>query len=441
MHETMQKSSRSVINIKRPADRRFSLPKKLGIHSKSRNGFLGLATGLITTMCLGSVSFAVGEGLAERIEVASPSDRLSTSGVETSGTAISLEATSLELDAFANGSPKLVLPNGRESVHVRESTCVQSSVFELSTRHLPKRFCAINPDQPGFEVNEWTGCQWSRSDIDSALGITQDGIDDKITILYVHGNFMERSNTLQRVRIIDSELKRRARADYRLLVLSWPSERAGRPIHDVYDNADSSESQSLYVAWVLNKLKHHSRVSVLGFSFGARAATGGLHLDAGGYIPGLHHVDDGEPNPETGTRYHPYRLGLIAPALDKKWLESCGLHRQALDQVSHFVNMYNTSDPALRRFRFIDRFSRPVAGGYTGFNVLTGSRSTFQLSRDGVEHLLPLKVEQFNCSSAIGGTHDEQMYLKGCGYFSRMADVLLWNVDPIDEIVPAVVSK
>ena len=124
----------------------------------------------------------------------------------------------------------------------------QSEIFEISTRHLPKNFCAINQDSPGFEVNRWTGCGWTRSDIDTALGIDSHHeasaadirIDDKATILYVHGNFMERNNTLERVRILDAQLKKRAKQDYRLIVLSWPSQKTARPIRSVYENAESS---------------------------------------------------------------------------------------------------------------------------------------------------------------------------------------------------------
>ncbi len=304
------------------------------------------------------------------------------------------------------------------------SCSVQSEIYEVSTRHLPSQFCAINQQNPGFEVNAWSGCQWVRSDIDTAIGMKDGVIEDKLTILYIHGNFMERNNTLNRVRIIDAHFKKRAKEDYRLILLSWPSQRDGRPLKDVNENAESAEDQSLYVAWLLNRLRVQSRVSLLAFSLGAKAATGGLHLDAGGRVPGLSSA--GEILEPKGTSY---RVGLIAPAIDKQWIERGGRHRHALDNVSHFVNMFNSKDPVLRRFRFIDRLTRPIAGGFAGFGGLADSRTTFVLAGGDANREPPLSVKQYDCGPAIGNTHSEVSYLGECPYFKVMIDTLLWNID------------
>ena len=304
----------------------------------------------------------------------------------------------------------------------------QSEIYELSTRHLPDRFCAIHEESPPFQVNAWTGNRWERSTILAALGQTDAPIPDKPTIIYVHGNFMERNNTLERVRIIDAYLKRKAHEDYRLLLFSWPSQRESHPIRDVYENAESAEDQALYLAWILRQLRSQSRVSILAFSFGARTATGALQLDAGGSIPSLSMSKPESP------RIFPYRVGLIAPAIDKTWLDDCGRHQLALSQVSHFINMYNSKDPVLRRFRFIDRLTRPIAGGFSGFEGLTDATSTFNVtgtpaSNDGQG----LLVKQFDCSRAIGSTHSEKSYLGECPYFQIMIDTLLWNTDDLGQ--------
>ncbi len=113
--------------------------------------------------------------------------------------------------------------------------------------------------------------------------------------------------------------------------------------------------ESLYLAWILKQLRSQSRVSLLGFSYGARTVTGALHLDSGGFIPGLSYS-----HPQSN-RELSYRLGLIAPAVDKKWLTPSGRYCCALTQVDGFVNLYNSRDPVLRRFRFIDSVTRPIA--------------------------------------------------------------------------------
>ncbi|MCU0715184.1 MAG: alpha/beta hydrolase [Pirellula sp.] len=320
-----------------------------------------------------------------------------------------------------------------------EACSVQSEIYEISTRHLQDRFCAINESSPPFQVNTWTGCRWERSTIATALGIASETEQsaapqsaslaiDKPTIVYVHGNFMERNNTLERVRIIDGYLKRKAREDYRLILFSWPSQREAHPIRDVYENAESAEDQALYLAWILKQLRSQSRVSILAFSFGARTATGALHLDAGGRIPAM------SWNSFESKREIPYRVGLIAPAIDKTWLDDCGRHQLALSQVSHFVNMYNSKDPVLRRFRFIDRLTRPIAGGFSGFEGLTDATSTFNVTGGASENGgLGLSVKQFDCSRAIGSTHSEKSYLGECPYFQVMIDTLLWNTDDLGQ--------
>lgn len=308
---------------------------------------------------------------------------------------------------FANDVNKSLVI--QTDIPLPNTACVQSEIFEISTRHLPDQFCAIKEDCPPFQVNQWNGSRWQRADIYQALPH-----DGKLTILYVHGNFMERNNALERIRIVDSYLKRQAREDYRLLGYSWPSERGKKPLRDVYENSESAEDQSLYLAWILRELRDHPRVSLLGFSFGARGVTGALHLDAGGSIPGLKSLSC------PPAREFPYHLGLVAPAIDKNWIEPNGRHGLAISNIEAFVNMYNSRDPVLRRFRFIDRLSRPIAGGFTGFEGLSDPRVTTPFSGQA-------KVQQFDCGSIIGTTHSEKSYYGECPYFRILLDTVLWN--------------
>jgi hypothetical protein len=295
---------------------------------------------------------------------------------------------------------------------------VTSEIFELSTRHLPEQFCSINENCPPLEVNRWDASRWQRSDIDTALQY-----EDKPTIVYVHGNFMERNNTLERVRILDSYLKKQATEDYRLLLFSWPSQRERKPLRDIYENDEVAEDQSMYLAWILRQLRNQSRVSVLGFSFGARCATAALHLDAGGTIPGLRFgLNHSEFNQ---AQRMPYHLGLIAPAVDKNWLLPNGRYGKATSNINDFVNMYNSRDPVLRRYKFIDRITRPIAGGFVGFDGIGDPRITSPLGSQ-------IKVKQYNCGGIIGTTHSEKSYFGECPYFRVMIDHLLWNHDQND---------
>ncbi len=291
----------------------------------------------------------------------------------------------------------------------------QSEIFEISTRHLCDQFRSINFDHPNVEVNQWSANRWLRSDMEAALPTTNTG---KLNIIYVHGNFMERKNALERVRIVDQYFKAQTDRPFRLIMLSWPSQPEKKPLRDAFSNAESAECQSLYVSWMLQRLRNEPQISLLGFSFGARAVTGGLHLDAGGMIPGYATV----PSPKTDSSLN-YRLGLVAPALDRNWIERNGRHNLALSHVESMINLYNSRDPILRRFRFIDRLSQPIAAGFAGFSgiaTLADPRATAPLSGQS-------RVRQYDCGSVIGTTHSEKSYYGECPYFRTMIKHLLWN--------------
>ena len=293
-----------------------------------------------------------------------------------------------------------------------------SEVWELSTRHYPDRFRSLPAgDLPIRAYKHVPNLGWHFDHLDSAL------VDDgRLTILYVHGNFMERNNARDRVLILNRYLKAKAKQPYRLLMLSWPSAREPHPLRDVYENAESAESQALVVARLLERLGSRSQVSVLGFSFGARAVTGGLHFASGGTVPGyappLQYPYEGQLSR--------YRVALVAPAVDRSWVSENGRHSHALDRVDGLINLYNSRDPILRRFRFIDRLSRPVAAGFAGFLGAQGFESIAD-PRATQPLTTTKRIEQYDCGGIIGTTHSERSYYGECPYFCKVLDHLLWN--------------
>ena len=296
-----------------------------------------------------------------------------------------------------------------------ESANELSSIYEISTRHLPDQFRSISFEQPNVEVNKWLGNCWHCTNVEDALPTNGTGM---LTIIYVHGNFMERENARERARIVDGYFRAQTDRPYRLLMLSWPSQREKKPLREVFSNAESAECQSLYVAWMLQRLRNEPQVSLLGFSFGAKAVTGGLHLDAGGVLPCYFAL----PQANRDSSFN-YRLGLVAPAIDRHWIEKRGRHHLALTHVDSMINLYNSSDPILRRFRFLDRFSRPIAAGFAGFagwEALFDPRVTSPLTGQA-------RVRQYDCGSVIGTTHSEKSYYGECPFFRTLIQHLLWK--------------
>ena len=320
-------------------------------------------------------------------------------------------------------SPLETSPNASNRIDVVDPNL--SEVWEISSRHLPEKFRCIDPIRPGLKAQRFTQGCWQSDELENAL--VNDG---RLVIVYVHGNFMERENALERELILNDYIRRRAHRPYRLLMLSWPSAREPHPLRDVLENADSAECQGLFVGWLLERLGQDTEVSLLGFSFGARAVTGGLHFASGGTVPGYQYDSlSGPIVPE-----NKYRVALVAPALDRDWISSGGKHSRGMENVSGLINLYNSKDPILRRFRFIDRLSRPVAAGFAGF---IGIQSFENVSNPkATEPLMnSTKIRQFDCGSGIGTTHSERSYYAQCPYFQLVVDHLLGqesNANPIE---------
>lgn len=303
-------------------------------------------------------------------------------------------------------------------------SCPTNEVWEVSTRHLSCSICALN-SPPNFEVHRWHGGSWQKSSIDDLVGPSLSDSAPPLTIIYVHGNWMERCNALERVRIVDSHIKRQSSEPYRLIMFSWPSQHESRFIREVRDHADCADVQSFYLAWLIQSLRSSSsRISMLGFSFGARSVAGALHLEAGGLIQGRPALASSLGSPDLTGQPHflpdIHRVSFVAPAIDRTWFSPNGRYSLAMTQVDHLVNLYNSKDPILRRFRFIDTVARPIAAGFTGLEAASNPPATSPLQGQD-------KIEQFDCRSAIGSTHSEVSYYSECPYFRAAINNLLWK--------------
>ena len=127
----------------------------------------------------------------------------------------------------------------------------------------------------------------------------------------------------------------------------------------------------MYLANVLTQLPMELPLGALGYSFGAPVTCGALQLLGGGSLAG-------RALPAPATRPSSIRLSLMAPAFDQESFSLNGRYRKTLEIVEQVVNLYNSDDPILRRFRFFDRESAPVAAGFSGLRVsrLNDGRST-----------------------------------------------------------------
>jgi hypothetical protein len=177
----------------------------------------------------------------------------------------------------------------------------------------------------------------------------------------------------------------------RFVIWSWPSDQIHGPLRDVRRKADRADDESNFFGWFLSQLTPTADVSLIGYSYGARIITGGLHLAAGGSLQGMR-----LPSQPDAGRVRT-SVALLAAALDHDWLCPGHLHGAALDHVDQLVVLYNSCDPALRCYDRVDRCTRADALGYVGLCCACGG-ATLQ------------RVEQLNVAPYIGRTHAEDRY-------------------------------
>lgn len=305
---------------------------------------------------------------------------------------------------------------------ITPAACAGGEVWEVSTRHLS---CCLNMStvgRPTLGYSRVSSGYWRRADAaawQASLGaLTERSAAagyPPLVIFYVHGNWMTVQNARERVMTIDRALARQAKRPYQLVMLSWPSQRERGLVEDIRENGECADTQAHYLNYLLTQVHPAFDVSLLGFSFGGRSVTGALHLAAGGRINGISSQCGFACQAGTAARY---RVTLIAPAVDNHWLSPGGPYELALGATTWMVNLYNSQDIALRRFRFMDRLNRPIAAGFRGFEAVANPRATGPLS-SGVA------LEQFDCGGSVGRTHDEVSYLENCPYYQRGIDNLL----------------
>lgn len=277
---------------------------------------------------------------------------------------------------------------------------VGDSVWEVSSRHL-RGSCQLGMP---LRFSKVIGCSYQPSSLEEFIADPV-ALTAPHTVVYVHGNWMEWSNARERGLYVYQLLAAQTDRPIRLILFSWPSERDGRLAPDVRQKASLAHVESYYLADFLKHVPADRPIGMMGFSFGGAVICGTMQLLGGGCL-------DGRVLPQPIAAHRDFGVSLVAPAFDRNQLNQGGKYELALHQVERLVNLYNSSDPVLRRFRFIDRGSPEAAGflginsGFLGVNSGSGSRLSTHPN-----------VEQYDCSRAAGRTHSEVDYYRNCPAF------------------------
>jgi hypothetical protein len=171
--------------------------------------------------------------------------------------------------------------------------------------------------------------------------------------------------------------------------------------------AHRTELAGYCLAWVLTQFPESQQVSLLGYSFGARIATGAMHLVGGGELSGRMLP----PHPVTTCNT---RVVMMAGALDDSWLRPGGYHELAVSHLDYLLNLYNRCDPILKRYHRLYKCSQATAIGYSG--MYTGDLG------EAAE-----RIGQQDVCRVVQHTHEVFNYLRNPCITQRIRDVLLWR--------------
>jgi hypothetical protein len=238
-----------------------------------------------------------------------------------------------------------------------------------------------------------------------------------VTVVFLHGNRVSSCEAFTKGWQAYRRLAQCADDQpVRFVIWSWPSSKVCGPVQDVRIKAARTSSHGYYLAWFLDQLDDEAPVSLWGFSYGARIATGALHLLGGGTLDG-HRLE---------TRLHPdrqpMRLALMAAALDDHWLLPGHRHGNAWSQVHSTLLVNNGCDRVLARYHFLyGRGGCQEALGYVGLPV-------WRLPDDDAK-----KVSQLDACCYVGNQHAFDNYLASSRVMARLRGALLGDQPPTSE--------
>jgi hypothetical protein len=280
-------------------------------------------------------------------------------------------------------------------------------LWVVSTRSLTSDACRAPLDAPNLCIHQLNHCGASdRSDCNTLL---QSLSSDRHVLIHVHGNRMNPDDAIERGLFVYKNTVAHANAaPIDFIVFSWPSEKTGILLKDGREKAERTDAEGLYLAWLLREFANRNvRVTLIGFSFGGRVATGAMHALAGGKL-------GGRVLPGEHVQGANISVGLIAPALEDDWLRKGSYHGMASVNMTQLSVLYNRRDAVLRRYWLLDAVRGSMALGYTGPK---GIAPRF----DGSS----VPVMARDCSPSLGIRHDEQQYYsQDCRAGKQLAKLL-----------------
>jgi hypothetical protein len=235
--------------------------------------------------------------------------------------------------------------------------------------------------------------RWQRSDLDSLLA----GDPSVPTIIFVHGNQITTNDARQEGLVLYRRIMQYGASgpQIRLVIFSWPSARVGGLLRDVRVKAARTGPAGCQLAWLIDQMPAETPISLVGFSFGARVITGGLHILGGGNLG--HHALSERVNPNRP----PMNVVLLPAGVHAHWLGEGQYHGLAMTQVNQMFLVNNCRDPAMRYYHLA--FKGAQALGLRGPTCLSAAeRSKIQM-RDVSRYVSRHDLYHYLCAPGVPG--------------------------------------
>ncbi len=235
------------------------------------------------------------------------------------------------------------------------------------------------------------------------------------TVIYVHGNRVSSGYDATEGMVVYQSLitgqslisGRSSHKPLRYIIWSWPSAQIPGQIKDYQVKALRTNPVAWQLAWFIDQLPVETPIALMGYSYGARAVSGAMHLLGGGSLGNLQLEERQHPDRP------PVRVALMAAAFDADWMLPGEMHERTITQVERMVVVTNKQDPAMRFFKLSTKHSRVEALGLAGMpqNAKLGPAAK--------------RIEYLDVTAKVGRSHVIYDYLADTPKMNRMWDQLL----------------
>lgn len=280
----------------------------------------------------------------------------------------------------------------------------QDQVWVVSTRCLG---CPCGgPGEPAWQIWRYEKGWWQPKTLAEFYATDSAHV---VTPFYIHGNRIDHPQACQDGLSVYFQMvgKFDDEPPARFVIWSWPSSQIKGPLNDVRTKAARSDVDAYYLARFLADMQPDVRAGLIGYSFGARIASGAMHLLGNGSLLGWQLAAAERPQ---------VRIAMWAAAEHNHWYLPGNFHDRALATGDAWFVTINCCDPVLSRYHNIDPCSNPVAVGYAGI-----------YGRNLLPADVNARVEEVNVTNIVGGTHDMQPYLYSRYIQDRTREYVLWH--------------